>query len=316
MRAQHVVAVEHGFQSWEAIAKASSIEVRLAITLAKLPELNTLGIGLLWEQGQQPKVEQQAIYEKHRAQLRKSVVEIDATVSWLRENVRPTKTINTRHTSYGWKAVAEKDIGYITNGMFIAAGIIAGYPYEIKSGSPNVPFGMSEVSLRKLEMRREQPARELKRFISTAVTILRRRGIHAHAGSGEGDALVWSEDGDVRTLRLGTVKTSPFIVRVSVDCNDMLVSQKASKALGEAVNYGMAKPVRPKGEISLLPSEVDAALEWALNYDARRGTPPLPPPFDKSAHSRPSSMDAWAYVWSQRAWAANAWARGTAASPS
>ena len=33
------------------------------------------------------------------------------------------KTLNKRGTSYGLKHVCEKDIGYITNGVFIAAAI-------------------------------------------------------------------------------------------------------------------------------------------------------------------------------------------------
>jgi hypothetical protein len=52
--------------------------------------------------------------------------------------------------SYGIKHTAEQDIGYITNGVFIAAGIIAGYSYEIREGDPNVSFGMSEQSFKRI----------------------------------------------------------------------------------------------------------------------------------------------------------------------
>src|SRR4051812_8644819 len=46
MRAQHVVAVEHGFANWKALTDATGVEARLAITMAQLPELNDFGIGL------------------------------------------------------------------------------------------------------------------------------------------------------------------------------------------------------------------------------------------------------------------------------
>src|SRR5690349_16819629 len=37
MQAQHVVAVEHGFVKWRNLANASATELRLAITMVKIP---------------------------------------------------------------------------------------------------------------------------------------------------------------------------------------------------------------------------------------------------------------------------------------
>ncbi len=159
MRAQHVIAREHGFESWSALLASSGIEARLAITMARLPDLNNFGIGLFPDHYKKPKAEQQAIYEKNRADLRAAVEPVQQTVDWLRQNVEPIKTINTKHSSYGLKHLAEKEVevGYITNGMFIAAAIIAGYEYRIEPGSPNVAFGMSEKSISDITKRRKEP---------------------------------------------------------------------------------------------------------------------------------------------------------------
>lgn len=295
MRAQHVIAVEHGFDSWKALTESSGIEARLALTMARVPELNDFGIGIFGGHKDKSHEEKIAIVAKDRETLRRSASTVAAAVEWLRENVEPTRTINQKHTSYGIKHVAEKDVGYITNGVFIAAGIIAGYPYEIVPGSPNVPFGMSEKSLKEVSARRTSPDRVLKRFTPRAIETLAKRGIQAFPVGRSGVELAWLDDGDVRTLRIGTIETTPFIVRLFVDHYAMFISRKAAKALGVAGgHYAEARPSRPKGEISILPDEVDAALEWALNYDARAGSP-LPPPFEAAG------FDGWSYVWSKRA---------------
>lgn len=52
---------------------------------------------------------------------------IPKIVSYLRENIRVRKTINRNHSSYTLKHIIENDIGYITNGEFIMAALIAGY---------------------------------------------------------------------------------------------------------------------------------------------------------------------------------------------
>jgi len=269
------------------------------------PELNDFGIGLFSEDYKKPKIEQQAIYERNRRHLRESVADIEATVEWLRENVEPAKAVNKRHTSYGLKHVAEQDIGYVTNGAFIAAAIIADYPYEIEPGSPNVPFGMTEKSLREVSLRRSSPERVLKRYIPTAVVILAKRGVQAYPVGRAGVELAWLDEGDVRTLKIEAIEKSPFIVRLYVDHYTLLISQKVAKALGVSDKftryYAQAEPVREKAEISVMMDEVEPALEWALNHDARTGSPPPPPPFELLAPRRPSAQDAWSYIWSRRA---------------
>ena len=150
MRAQHVIAVEHGFTKWKELAEGSPVELHLAITMAKEPFLTDFGIGLYEEARKLPKEQREAKLREERKTLRKSVDAVWRTVDWLRENIQPIKTINTKHSSYGLKHVAEKDVGYITNGVFIAAAMIAGYPYKIEYGSPSPYFGMSEKSITRI----------------------------------------------------------------------------------------------------------------------------------------------------------------------
>ena len=61
MRAQHVVAVEHGFTSWANLIAASSIEQRVALTMSRHPELNDFGIGIFGEHRRLSAEEQRAI---------------------------------------------------------------------------------------------------------------------------------------------------------------------------------------------------------------------------------------------------------------
>lgn len=294
MRCQHVVAVEHGFANWKALADSSGMEARLAITMAKHPELNDFGIGMLSNGRGLSAEERTAKNAESRRILRASAVAVEHTVTWLQENVEPIRTVNRRHTSYGIKHIVEKDIGYITNGVMIAAGIIAQYPYEFVADSSNVLFGMSEKSLKDVKTRRLSPERVLKRFMPLATEVLAKRGIEVFSVGRSGVELTWLDDGDVRTLRIGTIETTPFIVRLSVDHFTIFVSRRAGKALGIETRFDYAKacPSRPKGELSVLPEEVDAALRWALNYDARVGG--QPPPFELEG-------DGWSYVWSKRA---------------
>lgn len=296
MRAQHVVAVEHGFANWKALTASSGVEARLAITMARHSELNDFGIGLYFGNKDKSDAEKDVINVENRRILRASAPAVATTVTWLRENVEPTRTINKRHTSYGLKHVAEKDIGYITNGVFIAAGIIAGYPYEIDPGSPNVPFGMSEKSLKEVSERRTSPERILKRFTPRAIEVLAKRGVQAFPVGRSGVELAWRDDGDVRTLRIGAIERSPFIVRLFVDHYSLFVSRKVAKALGVSGStfYATAHPTRPKREISILLDEVEPTLEWALNRGAKSESQPSPP-------FAVSGSDAWSYVWSKRA---------------
>ena len=137
-RAQHVVAVE------------AELERSVAVVMAEEPLLNDFGIGLYDGHRRKPREERQRIFAKDRRDLRSNLDDVEWTVDWLAANIAPIKTINRRRSSYGLKHIAEKQSprGYITNGAFIAAAMIAGYAYTIPLGSANVHFGMSERSIK------------------------------------------------------------------------------------------------------------------------------------------------------------------------
>lgn len=87
-----------------------------------------------------------------RAELAANVEQVHAVIAWLTEHVGKRATINTTRTSYGLKHLAEPWIGYVTNGAFVAGAMIAGYSWhQHYMDVPNVRFGMSERSLRKLD---------------------------------------------------------------------------------------------------------------------------------------------------------------------
>ena len=60
---------------------------------------------------------------------------------------RKIKTINKSGISYGLKNVSEKDIGYLTNGVFIAAAIAEGFRV-VRDGndSPNACLNISKTA--------------------------------------------------------------------------------------------------------------------------------------------------------------------------
>lgn len=147
-RLQHVIAVETGFRTWQAMLDAPEIERRLVIVLAKHPYLNAHGIGLFDGFRSKPLEERRAIQEQDRRKLRGSVNDVVRTGEWLRANIKPIKTINRRHHSYELKHIMERHIDYyVTNGVFIAATLIEGYPVRFNDG-PNPCFGMSEKSIK------------------------------------------------------------------------------------------------------------------------------------------------------------------------
>lgn len=95
-----------------------------------------------------------AEFVKERAELVAAVDDIGWTVDWLRQHIEPTKAVNRRRSSYGLKHVAERHSPkrYLTNGVFIAAALIAGYRAEFVWNSPNVFFAMSERSIKAIAL--------------------------------------------------------------------------------------------------------------------------------------------------------------------
>jgi len=120
----------------------------LAEVMEQHPQLNDFGIGAFdpWSKTAQQRREEIAAGRVRLASDEDGVMEI---VAWLRDNVAPIKT--PTFNSYGLKHVLERSPGgwYVMNGEFIAAALIAGYPY--KYDVPNLLFGMSARDIRRLE---------------------------------------------------------------------------------------------------------------------------------------------------------------------
>jgi hypothetical protein len=108
--------------------------------LAEHPQLHTGGYGPSRERSDLAAWRQEMFSDA-------SAERILAACDWIEANLYSRKTVNTRHTSYGLKHIAEKHIGYITNGQFIAAMLVIGY----KMGNPpgyNPSFNLSSRSVR------------------------------------------------------------------------------------------------------------------------------------------------------------------------
>ncbi|MFI6415291.1 hypothetical protein [Streptomyces sp. NPDC050585] len=82
-----------------------------------------------------------------RERLRQEENLVLETAQWLCDNVMPIKTRSA--SSYAVKHLIEDATGiYMTNGVFIAAALIVGYPFRYDE--PNVLFGMSRRDLSRL----------------------------------------------------------------------------------------------------------------------------------------------------------------------
>ncbi|NHF61851.1 hypothetical protein [Microcella pacifica] len=146
-RVQHLVAVNAGYASWDALRGASSADRDLAVAMTLEPHLciNGFGAGSF----DVPLEARRARFAGWRLELRGRATHVAEILKWLESNVERRKTINPDYGSYGLKHMAERHLGaYVANGEFIAAAIIAGYPYRRGEGtSPNATFGMSSRSL-------------------------------------------------------------------------------------------------------------------------------------------------------------------------
>ena len=91
-----------------------------------------------------PREERQATFRE----MRERTLDPDYTdhferaCSWLNRQLR-TKSLNKRAGSYSVKHEAEKEVGYISNGMFIAGAIACGFAVQQQADSPNAYLNIS-----------------------------------------------------------------------------------------------------------------------------------------------------------------------------
>lgn len=132
-------------------------ESQIRQAMEKLPQLTIFGVGLYKRGAGLTPNERLCKFRKQQKELLASTKSFQKACQWL-GYIEKIKLINNRYTSYGLKHIAEKEIGYIANGVFIAAAIHCGFDFKVVDGGPNVQFNMSEksISLRRQGCRKQQ----------------------------------------------------------------------------------------------------------------------------------------------------------------
>jgi len=120
---------------------------KIQFAIDKVPTLTDFGIGLFERDKKLPVIEQKKKFKEEQSSLLDNTEEFERLCEWLKP-IDKIKSINKNHTSYGLKHLAEKTIGYSTNGTFIAAAIYSGFDIRTDKDSPNSQFNMSEKSLK------------------------------------------------------------------------------------------------------------------------------------------------------------------------
>ena len=129
------------------LARRQLMSPGLDEVMAQHPLLGTFGIGV-FDRGRKTLEQRRAELAVNRETLTGNETKVLQTVAWLRENVTPIK--KPTFNSYWLKHVMERVAGvYVTNGEFIAAALIAGYPHRY--AQPNMLFGMSARDIKRLE---------------------------------------------------------------------------------------------------------------------------------------------------------------------
>jgi hypothetical protein len=132
-------------------ATEAAASVQAAIDL--FPDLTDFGFGVFDAYRLTP-TQRQEQFRKSRADMfaRRSLEDFVRAKRWLSAQTK-TKNINSgAGSSYYLKHVAEEDIGYTTNGIFIAAAAAAGFTVERcrrrDDESPNAFFNISSKIIR------------------------------------------------------------------------------------------------------------------------------------------------------------------------
>src|SRR5262245_21196972 len=107
-----------------------TITPRLQSLLDREPSLHIFGFGPCDEDRRQPPAERQTRLLARRQDLLDGSDRVAATCAWIQAHLTPSRTLNRQHSSYGLKHCAATDIGYLTNGTFIAAMLLCGYRHR------------------------------------------------------------------------------------------------------------------------------------------------------------------------------------------
>jgi hypothetical protein len=142
-------------------AELASAAVDMDLVLERELELSDNGFKRL--RGRRSQAEYEAEFLKWREDMRalRSLAQFMAARDWLRRFGK-IKALNRRGTSYGLKHCAEDDVGYATNGVFIAAAIAEGFTVRRAGAygdSPNAWFNISTEAWRYAERNRDEQRR-------------------------------------------------------------------------------------------------------------------------------------------------------------
>jgi hypothetical protein len=115
----------------------------MKLVLDQLPQLGDFGFGVYDARTKTP-AERNAELQHQREQIKepRSIAQFLAARRWLQQ-FRKLKSLNKRGSSYGLKHRAEHSIGYITNGVFIAAACAEGFQVVRIENGPNAWLNIS-----------------------------------------------------------------------------------------------------------------------------------------------------------------------------
>jgi len=113
--------------------------------LEQEPTLSDFGFGLadFYRMHEEPA----AKFQEDRKRIRDldSLAQFVVARGWLSKFAK-LNSFNRRGNSYGLKHIAERDIGYVSNGVFIAAAIAEGFSVRRIDNGPNAVFNISSAA--------------------------------------------------------------------------------------------------------------------------------------------------------------------------
>jgi hypothetical protein len=140
-------------------AELASAAIDMDRVLEREPQLGDFGFGVFAK----TREERAADLLRNRDLIRepRSLAQFMAARGWLSQFGK-IKALNRRGTSYGLKHCAEDDVGYATNGVFIAAAIAEGFTVRRAGAygdSPNAWCNISTEAWRHVERDRDERRR-------------------------------------------------------------------------------------------------------------------------------------------------------------
>ena len=146
-------------------AELAAATIDMERVLEREPQLGDFGFGVFDPRRKTPE-QRAAELLRDREDIRKprSLAQFMTARGWLRR-FGQLKKINQRGTSYGLKHHAEDEIGYVTNGVFIAAAVAEGFVVRRAGAygdSPNAWFNISTEAWRHAGRLREEQRRRAR----------------------------------------------------------------------------------------------------------------------------------------------------------